>query len=191
MRRRGRAAAPPRGPARPSRLTLSPFLSPLPVPAAGIPSWPRRPAEEKQVGGLPPGTALRGDAAATWAQRRLGCIHPGNRRFACRIPPGFGLGFFFVAAFGCVERVQMEKGSAGLAEAFGYWEHVSHPSALRSTDAQTQPRSLPLLGAAADRHLAGGQDLGVREHLFCFAKLIAIWRHAFESWRERRSDAIR
>lgn len=86
-------------------------------------------------------SALRGDAAATWARRPLGRIHPGNRRFACRIPPGFGLAFFFVAAFGCVERVRMEKGGAGLAEAFGYWEHVSHPSPLRSTDAQTQPRS--------------------------------------------------
>lgn len=66
-------------------------------------------------------------------------------------------------------------------------------SSLRSTDAQARTQSCrsPLLGGVADhRHLAGGRDLGVREHLFCFARQIAIWRHVFESWRERGGDAI-
>lgn len=60
-------------------------------------------------------------------------------------------------------------------------------SFLRSTDAQAQPRSL---AAVAGQHLAGRQHLGVGERLFCFAKLIAVWRYAFQSWRWGGCDAI-
>lgn len=91
----------------------------------------------------------------------------------------------------------MEKGSAGAGEGISVLGArlpvaVSSP---RSTDAQARTQSCrsPLLVGVADHHLAGGQDLGVREHLFCFARQIAVWRHAFESWRERvvmQSDDI-
>ena len=91
----------------------------------------------------------------------------------------------------------MEKGSAGAGKGISVLG-ARLPitlSSLRSTDAQPQTQSChsPLLVGVADHHLAGGQDLGVREHLFCFAKQIAIRRHAFESWRERgvmQSDDI-
>lgn len=212
VRRRGRAAAAPRGPAQPSRLTLSSFLSPLPAPAAGIPARPARPAEEKQVGGCaaaqgsPPaslrqwggvllpghgGVSARGSACRT----ARSWIYPRGGRFACFISLGVGLrgfvwrfGSFFFSAFGRVESVWMEKCSAGASKGisvFGARLPIARP-ALRSTDAQAQSRSCcsSLLGVA-DHHLAASQDLGVREHLFWFAKQIAVWRRAFESWRVR------
>lgn len=91
---------PPRpGPPHPSRLTLSSFLSPLPAPSAGIPPWPRRLAEEKQVGWAaaprrarlsepalaPPGRAAPGRAAAM--RRWLPCRSLGTA--ASR--PGLGV----------------------------------------------------------------------------------------------------
>lgn len=71
----------------------------------------------------------------------------------------------------------MEKGSAGAGRgisALGARLSIT-TSSLRSTDAQTHARSCrsPLPGGVADHHLAGSRDLGVRAHLFCFAKQIA------------------
>lgn len=221
VRRRGRAAAPPRGPAHPSRLTLSSFLSPLPAPAAGVPPSSIRPAEEKQVGELPrhawlgmagcsPGPArseLSGvDAAvgwcpAAWTRRRfspgLGVLalfqldSSGKSAFCLLHLAGSWVGFlFFSVPLGVSSRFGRRKAAQGLAigvSVLGARLPITLPS-LCSTDAQaqTQPRHSPLLVGVADHHLTGRRDLGVREHLFCFAKQIAILRRAFESWRESR-----
>lgn len=175
--------------------SLSPHSLSFSLPAAG----PRRghpalaaPPRRGEAGrwapaghGSPRGCGSYLGTAAAW-------LHSSGKRALCLPhPPGFWLGFLFCRCLWVCRAGSDGERQRGAGR--GVWVLGARlPSVCppQHRCADTAP-VLPLLGAAADRHLAGGQDLGVREHLFCFAKLIAIWRYAFESWRERRGDAIR
>lgn len=111
---------------------------------------------------------------------RPGLGPPGRRAVRPLHPPGFGVGLLFFFFWCCwVGSAAERQRGAGTGVSVGA-ARLPSPAAARG---RTRPG--PDRAGVAGQHLAGGRDLGGREHLFCFAKQIAIWRYAFGFWRER------